>query len=163
MLTKLLRSVRRSLLYKGRCRKKWIADSTSLPQLHIGLNIIRKSCFNLCSRRWLSPSWIHVIYLIPIGLRQSKNEGWRVVSQIADFLQRKPCFLKVIPGVLGRLINFKITQKFRRPLSLDYLPFLVTMVRYRFIRCRFRGHSQIKNSILNVDPTSRSWYPPPLT
>ena len=31
MLTKLFRSVQRSLLYKGQWRKKWIADSTSLP------------------------------------------------------------------------------------------------------------------------------------
>ena len=36
MLTKLFRSARRSLLYKGQWRKTLIADSTSLPQLHIG-------------------------------------------------------------------------------------------------------------------------------
>ena len=74
MLTKLFRSVRRSLLYKGQWRKKWIADSTSLPQLHIGFSVSWKLCLNLCSRRWLSPSRIRVIYLIPIGLWQSKNE-----------------------------------------------------------------------------------------
>ena len=73
MLTKLFRSVRRSLLYKGQWRKKWI-DSTSLPQLHIGFSVSWKLCLNLCSRRWLSPSRIRVIYLIPIGLWQSKNE-----------------------------------------------------------------------------------------
>ena len=54
MLTKLFRSVRRSLLYKGQWRKKWIADSTSLPQLHIGFIVSWKLCLNLCSRRWLS-------------------------------------------------------------------------------------------------------------
>ena len=74
MVTKLFRSVRRSLLYKGQWRKKWIADSTSLPQLHIGFSVSWKLCLNLCSRRWLSPSRIRVIYLIPIGLWQSKNE-----------------------------------------------------------------------------------------
>ena len=74
MLTKLFRSVRGSLLYKGQWRKKWIADSTSLPQLHIGFSVSWKLCLNLCSRRWLSPSRIRVIYLIPIGLWQSKNE-----------------------------------------------------------------------------------------
>ena len=74
MLTKLFRSLRRSLLYKGQWGKKWIADSTSLPQLHIRLSVSWKLCLNLCSRRWLSPSRIRVIYLIPIGLWQSKNE-----------------------------------------------------------------------------------------
>ena len=74
MLTKLFRNVRRSLLYKGQWRKKWIADSTSLPQLHIGFSVSWKLCLNLCSRRWLSPSRIRVIYLIPIELWQSKNE-----------------------------------------------------------------------------------------
>ena len=64
MLPKLFRSV----------RKKWIADSTSLPQLHIGFSVSWKLCLNLCSRRWLSPSRIRVIYLIPIGLWQAKRE-----------------------------------------------------------------------------------------
>ena len=74
MLTKLFRSVRRSLLYKGQWRRKWIANSVSLPQLHIGLWVSWKLCLNLCSRRWLSPSGIRATYLIPIGLWQSKNE-----------------------------------------------------------------------------------------
>ena len=74
-LTKLLRSVRRSLLYKGHWREKWIADSISLPQLHIGLSVSWKLCLNLYSRRWLSSSRIPIIYLIPIGLWQSKNES----------------------------------------------------------------------------------------
>ena len=74
MLTKMFRSVRRSLLYKGQWRKKWTADSTSLPQLHIGFSVSWKLCLNLCCRRWLSPSRIRVIYLIPIGLWQWKNE-----------------------------------------------------------------------------------------
>ena len=74
MLTKLLRSVPRSLLYKGQWRKRWIADSISLPQLHIGLSISWKPCLNLCSHWWLTPSQIRVIYLIPIGLWQSNNE-----------------------------------------------------------------------------------------
>ena len=74
MLTKLLRSGWRSLLYKGQWRKKWIADSTSLLQLHIGLSVSWKLYLNLCSCRWLSSSRIHVIYLIPIGLWQSKSE-----------------------------------------------------------------------------------------
>ena len=39
MLTKLLRSGWRSLLYKGQWMKTLIADSTSLLQLHIGLNV----------------------------------------------------------------------------------------------------------------------------
>ena len=73
MLTKLLRSVWRSLLNKGQWRKKWIADSTPLPQLHIGLSVSGKLCLNLCPRRWLR-SRIHVIYLIPIGLWQLKNK-----------------------------------------------------------------------------------------
>ena len=74
MLTKLFRRVRCSLLYKGQRRKKWIVDSASLPQLLIGFSVSWKLCLNLCSRRWLSPSRIRVIYLIPIGLWQSKNE-----------------------------------------------------------------------------------------
>ena len=39
ILTKLFRSVGRSLLYKGQWRKKGITDSTSLPQLHIGFSV----------------------------------------------------------------------------------------------------------------------------
>ena len=74
MLNKLVRSVWHSLLYKGQWRKKWIADSTSLPQLHIEFGVSWKLCLNLCSRRWLSPSWIRVIYLILIELWQSKTQ-----------------------------------------------------------------------------------------
>ena len=70
ILLKLLRTVQRSLLYKGQWRKKWVADSTSLPQLHIGLIESWKLCLNLCSRKWLRPSRILVIYLIPKGLWQ---------------------------------------------------------------------------------------------
>ena len=45
MLTKLFRSVQRSLLHKGQWRKKCIADSTSLPQLHIGSSVVHpESC-----------------------------------------------------------------------------------------------------------------------
>ena len=51
---KLFRSVQRSLLYKGQWRKKWIVDSTSLPQLHIGLIESWKLWLNLCSREWLN-------------------------------------------------------------------------------------------------------------
>ena len=74
MLTKLFRGVRPSLLYKGQWRKKWIAESTSLPQLYIGLSVSWKLPLSLCSCRWLSPSLIPVIYLIPTGWWQSKNE-----------------------------------------------------------------------------------------
>ena len=74
MLTKLFRSVGRSLLYKGQWRKKLIADSTSLPQLHIRFSVSWKLCLDLCSRRWLSPGRIRVIYLILIGLWHWKNE-----------------------------------------------------------------------------------------
>ena len=68
MLAKLLRSGWRSLLYKGQWRKKWIADSTSLPQSHIGFSVSWKLCLNLC--RWLSSSRIRVTYLILIRLWQ---------------------------------------------------------------------------------------------
>ena len=47
VLTKLFRSVRRSLLCKKQWRKKWIAYSTSLPQLHIGLSVSWKLCLNV--------------------------------------------------------------------------------------------------------------------
>ena len=63
MLTKLFGSVRRSLLYKGQWKKKSIADSTSLPQLHIGLSVSWKLRLNLCFHIWLNPSWIRVIYI----------------------------------------------------------------------------------------------------
>ena len=69
-LLKLFSSVQRSVLYKGLWRKKWIADSTSLTQLHIRLIESWKLCLSLCSHKWLRPSRILVIYLIPIGLWQ---------------------------------------------------------------------------------------------
>ena len=74
MLTKLFRIVQLSLLYKGQWSKKWIADSTSLSQLHIRLSVSWKLRLNLCSRSWLSPIRIRAIYLILIGLWQSKNK-----------------------------------------------------------------------------------------
>ena len=80
MLTKLFRSVRRSLLCKGQWRKKWIADPTSLPQLNIGFSVSWKLYLNLCSRRLLSPSRIRVMYLIPIELWQSQKR-----------IRRRPC------------------------------------------------------------------------
>ena len=44
-------------------------------------------------------------------------------------LQGKPCFYEVIPGVLGRSVNFNITYRFllRRPVFPDY-PFLMNMI-----------------------------------
>ena len=69
ILLKLFRSVQSSLLYQGQWRKKQITDSTSMQQLHIGL-IESWKCLNLCSRKWLRPSRILVIYLITIGLWQ---------------------------------------------------------------------------------------------
>ena len=74
ILTKLLRGMQRSLLYSGQWCKKWMADSISLPQLHMGLIVSWKLCLNICSCRWLRPSRIRVIYLIAIGLWQSKNK-----------------------------------------------------------------------------------------
>ena len=74
ILTNMFRSLRGSLLYKEQLGKKWIADSTSLPQLHIGFCVSWKVYLNLCSRRWLSRSRIRVTYFIPIELWQSKNE-----------------------------------------------------------------------------------------
>ena len=43
--------------------------------------------------------------------------------QTTNFLQRKPCFFKVIPGVLDPLVNFNITQRFllRQSVFPDYL------------------------------------------
>ena len=70
MLTKLLRSVRRSLLNKGQWRKKWMTDSKSFPQLHIGQVVSWK----LCSRMWLRPSRSSVICLILIGLLKAKSQ-----------------------------------------------------------------------------------------
>ena len=43
--------------------------------------------------------------------------------QVADPLQSLPCFVKLIPGIFGRLVNFKISKRFlcRRPVFPDYL------------------------------------------
>ena len=109
MLTKLLRSGWRSLLYKGQWRKTLIADSTSLLQLHIGLNVSWKLYLNLCSRRWLSSSRIHVIYLIPIGLWQSKSkleEG----SMNFRMLLLKTLLLPYLCRLLSNLFHSIITD-----------------------------------------------------
>ena len=75
MLTKLLRSVRCSSLFKGKWRRKNLNGRfNTLPQLHVGLTVSWKLCLNLCSCRWLRPSRIRVIYLIATGFWQSKNE-----------------------------------------------------------------------------------------
>ena len=62
--------VQHSLLYRGQWMKKWITDSTSLPQLHTGLIDSWKLCLNLCSCKLLNPSRILLLCLIPIGLWQ---------------------------------------------------------------------------------------------
>ena len=77
ILRKLFSSMQRSLLYKGQWRKKWIVDSTSFLQLHIGLTESWKLCLNSCSHKWLRPSRILVIYLTPIGLAIIKRIGSR--------------------------------------------------------------------------------------
>ena len=43
--------------------------------------------------------------------------------QVAGPLQIKPCFFKMISGVLGRSVNFKIPHRFicRRPAFSDYI------------------------------------------
>ena len=42
---------------------------------------------------------------------------------MADLLQSWPCFLKLIPGVLGRLVNFEVPKRFlgTRPMFPEYL------------------------------------------
>ena len=59
--------------------------------------------------------------------------------QIADSVQRKSCFLKVIPSVLGRSVNFNIILRFllRLPVfpdqfsvSCDYVPMGSANVRH---------------------------------
>ena len=49
-----------------------MADSTSLPRLHIGLSVSWN--FEFMLSQIPSPSRIRVIYLIPIGSWESKNE-----------------------------------------------------------------------------------------
>ena len=49
----------------------------------------------------------------------------------------------------------------------DYLLFISLSFTFQFFNCynntiiEIRGHSQIENSVLNVDPKSESWLPPP--
>ena len=74
ILLKLFWSVQRSLLYKRQWWKKWIPDSTSVPQLHIELIETWKVCLNLYSHKWLTPSRILVIYLIS---KQHSNWGYQ--------------------------------------------------------------------------------------
>ena len=54
------------------------------------------------------------------------HENYRKHLQVADHLQSKPCFLKMIPGVLGHSVYIKTPQSLlcRRPDG----PFLVTMI-----------------------------------
>ena len=73
MLTKLLRSGWHSLLYNGQWRKTLIADSTSLLQLHLGLNVSWKLYLNLCSRRWLSSSRIRDSHRIKAIEKQTRR------------------------------------------------------------------------------------------
>ena len=51
-----------------------MADSTSIPQLHLGLIVSWKLRLNLCSQRLQRPRRTCVIYLLSIGLWESKNE-----------------------------------------------------------------------------------------
>ena len=57
----------------------------------------------------------------------------QISTKSAYSLQGKQCFLEVIPGVLGRSVNFNITLRFllKRPVFRDYM-FLVTMVAFTF-------------------------------
>ena len=60
------------------------------------------------------------------------------IANSLSFPQGKPCFYEVIPGVLGRSVNFNITYRFllRRPVFPDY-PFLWL----RFLQCFLRDHT----------------------
>ena len=77
MLTKLLRSVRRSLLYKVQWRKKWIADSTSFPQLHIRLSI--------------PESWVWIYALAELNILRIRNifNSHRIMA-IKKRIRRRP-------------------------------------------------------------------------
>ena len=55
-------------------------------------------------------------------------------------------------------LKFK-SEKLKKEFSMNVTKFLSGNNRLYFIR----GHSQIENSILNVDPTSKSWPHLPLT
>lgn len=78
ILVKLFRSVQRLLLYKGRWRTKWITDSTSLLQLHIGLTGSCELCLNSCSCKCLRPRWFFVIYLISIA-------SWQIEIELEEY------------------------------------------------------------------------------
>ena len=40
---------------KGHWRRKWVKDSTPMPQSQIGFNLSWKLCLNVCSRKWFGP------------------------------------------------------------------------------------------------------------
>ena len=63
-------------------------------------------------------------------------------------------FLEVIPGVLGRSVNFNITWRFllRRPVFPDY-PLLVTMFLQTWVRV-----CQLDNYRLAFASWARNWY-----
>ena len=66
-------------------------------------------------------------------------------------------FFEVIPGVLGRSVNFNITQRFllRRPVFPDY-PLLVTMFLQTWVRV-----CQLDNYRLAFASWARNWYQSP--
>ena len=91
--------MQRSSLSKGEWRKKRITDSTSLPKLHIGLIESCKLCLNLYPCKWLRPSRILVIHLIPIRLCQL----WKDLEGCMSF---RISFLKILnPSHFRRLTS----------------------------------------------------------
>ena len=64
-------------------------------------------------------------FLIPLLCNLKHSSLYFIHNSIksSDPLQSSPCFLKLIPGVLGRSVNFKKPKGFlcRRPVFPDYL------------------------------------------
>ena len=68
----LFKAVFQGCLFQG-CLSQFFLGTLLNTLSHIGLSASWKLCLNLCSRRWLSPYRTSAIYLIKIGLWQSKK------------------------------------------------------------------------------------------
>ena len=74
-----------SLVDLGQWRKKWFNVSISKPQVQIGLTVSKRLCLNLCSLKWLKPTWRQLRRISPFGWLTLKTSLLRGLIKIKIF------------------------------------------------------------------------------
>ena len=109
-----------SLVNLGQWRKKWFNVSISKPQMQIGLSVSKKLCLDLCSLKWLRPTWRRVRKISPFVWLTLKKSLPRGLMKFKTFFLKVEYEgeLRISESDLFHSTNADGKKKLRKKLSL---------------------------------------------